>query len=235
MPNRATELRWGPHEPEDRESARADAGGLTTAAIVKAAISVADGEGLDAVSIRRVAAELDVHPMSLYTYIASKDDLLALMANEVVGLMLAAPPLPLRWREAVSDIARRSHAAYVGHPWVFATLTRRPRLGPNVVALAKQMAEAVSGARLAPADAWTALGIVNDYVIGHAMRVATSGNARDLEQAYSDDDVAEVPELRELTEVNARRGSTEHFETGLQTVLDGIERHFLPSGDGARP
>lgn len=234
VPNRATELRWGrQEEPEGTATFRDDGlrpGSLTVEAIVGTAIGVADRKGLEAVSIRRVAAELDARPMSLYTYIASKDDLLARMANEVVGQMLAEAPLPEGWREAVSAIARRSHAAYVGHPWVFVVLTRRPQLGPNVVDLAKQMAEAIEGAGLSTSDGWTALGIVNDFVIGHALRVATSGNARDLEDAYTEEDLDEVPALEDLTEVNARRGSREHFEVGLQTVLDGLERRFLAHG-----
>ena len=79
MPNRApAELDWN-------ASAPAAGGGLTRAAIVAAAVAIADRDGLPAVSIRRVAGELGIRPMSIYTHVASKDDLVNLMLDEVDG------------------------------------------------------------------------------------------------------------------------------------------------------
>ena len=75
---------------------------LTPETIVAAAIDIADAEGLDAVSIRRVAAKLDARPMSLYGHISSKDDLLASMADRVTEEMLVRKPLPEDWREAIA-------------------------------------------------------------------------------------------------------------------------------------
>ena len=67
---------------------------LTAGLIVEAAIRIADDEGLDAVSMRRIAAELDARPMSLYDHIGSKEGLLSLMADEVVKECLVEPPSP---------------------------------------------------------------------------------------------------------------------------------------------
>jgi AcrR family transcriptional regulator len=194
---------------------------------VEAAFAIADAEGLTAVTIRRVAAELDVHPMSLYTHIASKADLFALMSNELVGLMLAEEPLPAGWREALSEITRRFHAAWVAHPWGLELFARGTRLAPNASRFAKQLAAAVAGLDLESGEVWTLLGIVNDYAIGHALRTASSGATQDLDEALSPDDLAEFPELSALQAVNRVRGSSERFEIGLQAVLDGVERRFL--------
>jgi AcrR family transcriptional regulator len=230
VPNRAAGLDWDEvTELELRAApARPHRGtGLSTQAIVDAAIVVADADGLDAVSIRRVAALLGVRPMSLYTHIASKDELLDLMANELVALMLLDGPQPDDWREAVSEIARCSHATYVAHPWVLAAFARRPRQGPNAARYAKQMARAVASLELEAEDVWAMLGVVTDYVLGHALRVATSGTAGDLEASLSPHDRTEVPELEALPDIDRARATGDRFELGLQAVLDGIEQRFV--------
>ncbi|HEU4703033.1 MAG TPA: TetR/AcrR family transcriptional regulator, partial [Conexibacter sp.] len=183
MPNRATGLPWdrlstSVHTEDD--DVRASRSRLSTQAIVDTAIAIADVDGLDAVSIRRVAAILEVRPMSLYTHIVSKDELLALMANELVGTLIVDEPLSDDWREALTVTSRRMFRTFVSHPWLLTLFTRRPRPGPNVARQAKQSAQAVASLRLAPGDMWRMLGIVNDYVIGNALRVATSPAARDL-------------------------------------------------------
>jgi AcrR family transcriptional regulator len=79
----------------------------TARGIVDAAITIADAEGLDSVSIRRVATKPRMRPMSLYTYIPSKEALLDLMGEEIVGKVLIRHPLPPDWRQAITLIATR--------------------------------------------------------------------------------------------------------------------------------
>jgi AcrR family transcriptional regulator len=229
MPNRATGLTWdrlvGP--PADGDGSRAARTGLSTQAIVDTAIALADVDGLDAVSIRRVAAVLGVRPMSLYTHIVSKDELLALMANELMGTLAIEPPLPDDWREALSLIAHRSFRMYASHPWLLALLARRPRPGPNVTRLAKQWASAVESLRLPPDEMWTLLSIFNDYILGHALRVATTGVTSDFVKNLSELDRAELPEVSALARTEETRRSGEVFELGLQVVLDGLEQRFV--------
>lgn len=232
MPNRATGLDWGRAIQADSLDAPARGtrgSGLNAQAIVESAIAVADCDGLDAVSIRRVAALLGVRPMSLYTHIASKDELLDLMANELVGLMLIDPPPTGGWRSELGAIARRSHATFVAHPWVLAAFARRPRPGPNAALHAKQMARAVAELELDSKDMWMLLGIVDDYVLGHALRFATRGVGRDLDASLTASDLAEVPELAGLPGLEHARETNESFETGLQAVLDGVASRFVSS------
>lgn len=216
MPNRAAELTW--NEPEPRAQ-----GALTRSAVVRAAITIADTEGLDAVSIRRVAAQLGARPMSLYTHIASKDDLLDLMANEVIAQVLVPEPLPEHWREALADIARHSYAAYIAHPWVLEAFSRRPHIGPNVLRHAEQSATAVAGLELDAREARTVLGIVDDYTIGHAIRAASLG---DHVPQLPDVDAAEFPQLARLPPAAANQPLEDTFEIGLDVLLDGVERRF---------
>jgi len=200
---------------------------LSTQAIVDTAIAIADVDGLDAVSIRRVAAILDVRPMSLYTHIISKDELLALMANELMGTLIIEPPLPDDWREALSLIAHRTFRMFASHPWLLALLARRPRHGPNVTRQAKQLADAVESLRLPPDEMWTLLSIVNDYILGHALRVATTGSTSDFVKNLSARDRAQLPEVSALARTEETRRSGEVFELGLQVVLDGVEHRFV--------
>ncbi len=200
---------------------------LTPEAITEAAIRLADAEGLEAVSIRRVAAELDGRAMSLYDHFASKRELLESMTDEVVGEMLVSQPLPQDWREAIAVSARTMYAAYASHPWAIFAHAERVGPGPNGVKVAKQVARALTTLPLEHEDVWQVQGIVNDYVIGYSFRTVATVNPEDMEAAIAASDVVEFPELAALSDNLRNRSSLERFELGLQTVLDGIERRFL--------
>jgi len=220
MPNRAPdELVWD--EPLEVGSAA-----LTRTDVIQAALDIADAEGLEAVSIRRVAAELDVRPMALYTHIASKDDLVALMLHEMSGQLLVPEPLPDEWREALRLIARRAYAAYVQHPWALQAFGRGTRVGPNMLRRAEQSAAAVASLDLPPADAWIALSIVHDWTIGHALHVVTLREDAELERELGGADPGEFPRMSKVFGVGREQSRDTVFETALEAVLDGIERRF---------
>ena len=200
---------------------------LTPEAITETAIRLADAEGLDAVSIRRVAAELDARAMSLYDHFASKRDLLASMNDEVVGEMLVSQPLPEDWRQAVAVSARTMFAAYARHPWAILVTLERVDPGPNAIKLAKQMARALTTLPLEHGDVWQVQGIVNDYVLGYSFRTVATVNPAGMEAAIAATDIVEFPELAALPDNLRTRSSIDRFELGLQTVLDGIEQRFL--------
>jgi AcrR family transcriptional regulator len=204
---------------------------LSPEAITAVAIRLADAEGLEAVSIRRVATELDARAMSLYDHFASKRDLFVAMHEEVVGEMLVSQPLPEAWREAVAVSARTMFAAYARHPWAIFVTAERLDPGPNSIKLAKQMARALATFPLEHDDVWQVQGIVNDYVIGYSFRSVGTVSPEDMEAAIAPTDVVEFPELAALPDNLRTRSSIDRFELGLQTVFDGIERRFLDRQD----
>jgi AcrR family transcriptional regulator len=193
MPNRATSLRW-----DDDDAAVGETGGLSRRAIVAVAVRVADAEGLGAVSIRRVAGELGARPMSLYTHIASKDDLVDLMLNEVVAEVVVPEPLPGDWRAALRAIAERSHVAFRAHPWTLEAAGRPRPMGPNAARHGDQTLRAGAGIGLPEAAARAAVMAVDAYTLGYAL----------FERIAADR--------------GQPGGVLSSFDDGLEIVLDGI-------------
>src|SRR5271166_904447 len=89
---------------------------LTREKIAATALAIADQEGFPAVSMRRVAQELQVGTMSLYYYVKTKDDLIAVMDDALMSEALL-PSLPNDWRRAMMEIAERTHSMFLRHPW----------------------------------------------------------------------------------------------------------------------
>ncbi|MEU4065978.1 TetR/AcrR family transcriptional regulator [Streptomyces wedmorensis] len=133
-PARTLELLW-------RDSAAAPAArrgprqGLTVDAVVDAALALADGGGLDALTMRAVAQRLGVTPMTLYTYVPGKSELLDLMLDAVFLRMDRPPFGPEQpWRDRVTSVADANRALHLRHPWLVDLRIVRAPLGPGVMA-----------------------------------------------------------------------------------------------------
>jgi AcrR family transcriptional regulator len=128
MSKRASDgLIWLRPEPGERP------GRLTREKISAAALSIADAEGFEAVSMRRIAAGLGVSTMSLYYYVRRKADLVALMDEALMGeILVPEGQLPRGWREAISAIARRTRDVFARHPWALLSMQGAPP-GPNAM------------------------------------------------------------------------------------------------------
>jgi AcrR family transcriptional regulator len=223
---------WAREEPRGR--GRRDP--LSRAQIVKTALPIADGEGLEAVSMRRIAKELGAGAMSLYHYFDSRDELLELMADTVAAEMLV-PRLPAQWREALTEVARYSRATFLHHPWMLATLHERPQVSPNLLRHVEQSAQSVAGLADAVApELLSAIVIaVDDYTVGYTFRElagsAPDDRGRHLASRFAE--AAEDPHIRYLLESGefpllARfagtggRSPAQDFEVGLDWLLDGF-------------
>ncbi|MEU9141275.1 TetR/AcrR family transcriptional regulator C-terminal domain-containing protein [Streptomyces sp. NPDC048404] len=104
--------------------------------IVAAAIALADEGGLEAVSLRKVAARLNAGPMRLYGYISTKEELLDLMVDEVQAEILPEGRSS-DWREALRNLANGTRQTALRHEWLADLLGGRPTLGPNGLAVAE--------------------------------------------------------------------------------------------------
>jgi AcrR family transcriptional regulator len=128
--------------------------------ITAAAIAIADREGLDAVSMRRVAAGLGTGAASLYRYLETREDLLDLMID-ATGAEYAFTPLTGDWLADLLDIGEQARAIMRRHPWLPSLLTTRPVLGPNGLALLEHGLEALAPHPAATAAKLEALALLN--------------------------------------------------------------------------
>ena len=219
---------------------------LTREQLAATAVRLADAEGLAALSMRRLATELDMGTMSLYHYVRTKDELLTLVTDAVMGEVVVPPEirLPADWRKAMTVIATRSHAALRRHPWML-DINDDPPIGPNSVRHFDQTLEAVSSLDLPLAAKLDITALVDEYVLGQALleRNHRKGDATDDEDSMIDYisvllDTGAYPQLEALTadrslrsvwrEVQRALRDERRFARNLELILDGIEAS-LPS------
>ena len=127
-PGRTLRLLWPDPAAVPRRGPRQ---GLTVEAVVSAATRLADAEGLEALTMRRVAQALRVAPMTLYTYVPGKGELLDLMLDSAYARMSRTDTAGRPWRERLSAVAQENRALYEAHAWAAAVSTARPPLGPG--------------------------------------------------------------------------------------------------------
>jgi AcrR family transcriptional regulator len=213
--------------------------------VVLAAIGIADAEGLPAVSMRRVADALGLSPMSLYTYVPSKAELLDLMLDRVAGEIEEPGPSLQGWRAKLEHQARQRWALAQRHPWIMQVSAHRPPLGPNVLATAEAALRAIDGVGLDDREMQLVSGVIANYVRG-AVRAAFEAREVEKQSGITDQqwwarnaelleglvEPASYPTTVRVGESKAAQGldPQHHFEFGLQRVLDGIEAFIADRG-----
>jgi AcrR family transcriptional regulator len=125
---------------------------LSERAIVEAALSVTRTEGLEAVTMRRVAAELDTGAASLYVYVSNREELLRAMVERVIGTVPLVAPDPARWREQVYELMLGVREALEAHPGLSAVL-HEPQTSENVLAGAENIFGILLAGGIGPQDA----------------------------------------------------------------------------------
>ncbi|MFD9336176.1 TetR/AcrR family transcriptional regulator C-terminal domain-containing protein [Streptomyces sp. NPDC060028] len=222
-----------PGRPSDASSVQA---ALTLGRIVGAAVTVADAEGLAALSMRRVAAELGVATMSLYRHVADKDDLLTRMMDGVMaGHPLPADP-PEGWREAIELAARQLWDLFRRHPWLAPALSvTRPQLIISALPYSEWMLATLHAHGLDLRSAFTAHLTLLNYARGIAVnleaeREAEAHSGLDSEEWMATQESAllatlgngRFPALSRLATAGYDLDLDELFEFGLQRLLDGL-------------
>ncbi len=190
---------------------------LTREAIASVALAIADQEGFDAVSMRRVAHELGAGTMSLYYHVKTKDDLVRAMDDGLMRETLL-PKLPKPWRRAILEIARRTHAVFVRHPWALVAMLSAPP-GLNAMRHMEQCLEALAGTSMSPKQKIALLATVDDFVFGHALREAASDQTMDVEFAAAQIATGSFPRLAEVFSGGRIEASKNRFEQGLLALL----------------
>jgi AcrR family transcriptional regulator len=245
------DLLWGRRGAGSRGPRR----GLSVDDIVAAAMRVADADGLEAVSMARVAKELGFTTMSLYRYVASKDELLQLMWN---GSAQGAGELELggdTWRERLLAWALVQRDMMDRHPWITQMPMAAPPVAPNSLAFVERGLQALDGTGLPGERRISIIGLISSYTLSEA-RMANDAARAAREAAAAGDgppwtfdallrelaDKASYPRLHEIAggapDAPPPDAERTEFLLGLNTILDGvqvmIDRLAGPAADAAR-
>lgn len=229
------DLLWGRRE----RGTRGPKPGLSIEGIVEAAIKLADAEGLGAVSMARVAKELGFTTMSLYRYVANKDELLQLMWNASAQ---GAEDLVLEggdWRERLRGWALVQREMIDRHAWITEMPMATPPLAPNSLTFVERGLEALDDTGVADADKLRVIGLISSYTLSesrmaHEAARATPPDApatwtfESLLRELIDPDG--YPRLHRIATASGdaprptTRAADEHAEFifGLETILDGV-------------
>jgi AcrR family transcriptional regulator len=219
------------------------AAALSRDEIVRAAINVADAEGADAISMRRIAREVSAGTMSLYWHVASKEELLDLMIDAVMSEQQAPEPSG-DWRADLGTLARNARSTFHQHLWVMEFMVGRPPAGPKALQNLERALGALDGLGLDKATAMNIVLTVTTYALGAVLREVQEANGdRYLEQRFAGvtdqeratmtrEFVARIratgryPHMTALIEAgidpDAAHTRDARFEFGLDCLLDGI-------------
>jgi AcrR family transcriptional regulator len=214
---------------------------LSREQIVRAAIDIADMEGIETLSIRRIASKLGVSTMALYWYAASKDDVLDLMIDAVYAEIRFPPQPSADWRADCTELARHVRNVMRRHPWLAALSSNRPLLGPNALKLHEYLLATLSLLGLNPRVTLGLAEIVGAYLrgfvqkeLGEAEAQRRSGLSKDEWRVsvapYIHDHViasGHYPHLAYYFSHVEEWDDEKRFDFGLDFLLDSISTQAL--------
>ena len=215
--------------------------------ITDASLRLAGQEGFDAVTMKRIAAELGAGTMTLYYYVRSKSNIVALMQDAILaGLLVPGEDLHGGWRDATAAIARRTRQVLMAHPWSLTSLNDA-QFGPNAMRNFEQSLGALGGTGLPATAKFELIAVIDDYVSGHALHAVEALSRARLAEAdpamvaaavthgIAQLQTGDFPQLSALYAETASNPAAEpatppmtepalaaQFERGLQALLDGL-------------
>ena len=234
MPRSLIDLLWRDHPDAPTGGRRGPRARLSTGSVVDAAIRLADADGLAAVTIRRLAGELGVSTMSIYTHVNSRGDLLVLMADTAQARMEMPTFGRLGWRSRVRRVAEANLALLQAHPWLHDVVDDRTALGPGTIAKYAHELAALVPLGLDDVTCDAALTFVLDFVCARARALRPDPRAGELAEhwpgwsarlaSYVGDD---FPLARRVGSaageaMGAAYSPSTAREFGLVRVLDGL-------------
>jgi len=189
--------------------------GLTREAVLRAALALADREGLKALSMRRLGAELGVEAMTIYHHVPNKDALLDGLVEQLVA-PIAPPVIETPWQNGLRAYARDLRAALLAHPNLVPLVASRPAVTAQNLEVMEKALESLKAAGLQPADALDILYAVTGFVVGN---IVTASDVDPVDH-LTPLDPAEFPLLAEAA--SAPRGADARFEFVLNALLAGL-------------
>lgn len=200
--------------------------------VLRAAVDLADAQGLDSLSMRRLSRELGGGAMSLYNHVASKDDLLDGMVDAVFA-EIDLPTAQDQWRAAMRERALSVRTALRRHPWAAGLMDSRTSPGRATLRHHDAVLGCLRGAGFPVALAAHAYSVLDSYIVGFALGEQSlpfdtpEESARVAHLILAQLPAEEYPHLAELTREHVLRPGYdygEEYEYGLGLILDGLER-----------
>ena len=203
--------------------------------ITDAAVALADRDGLEAVTMRAVAAQLGVEAMSLYNHVANKEGLLDRMVEHVVG-EFDRPTTDGDWKAEMRRRALSAHHVLLAHPWASLLILSRVNVGPAMLGYVDATIGCLRGAGFSWAMTDHAWNAIDNHVHGFTLQMLNFPFEPDEYAAAAREYLPMVPpdtypHLNGMTQeiASARHDGVQDFEFGLTLILDGLERR-LPRG-----
>ncbi|WP_433516565.1 TetR/AcrR family transcriptional regulator [Nonomuraea sp. CA-143628] len=195
--------------------------------IADAALSLLDSEGADALTMRRLAQQLQCSQAALYRHVTSRDELVVLAMDRAVGQGLNPPPQGLDWRQTVEWQSHSFRDFLLAHPGLVAFLRGTERLGPSSLSGMEYWLGQLIGIGLSVRDAYATASALATFVIGsvqfsQGVDTADPEEQRMRQRLYERLDPDRHPVLVAHAEELSRVGSREEFEFGLAALLDAI-------------
>lgn len=203
---------------------------LTRDRVLGAAVALADEQGLDAISMRRVGEALGVEAMSLYRHVRGKDDLLDGMVETIIARFPQRDEA-LEWRESLRALVRGTHSVLLEHPWVAGLATSRPAVGPARLRFVDAVLAVLLTGGCSPQLAHDAMHAVEVHVFAFTLqelRLQGDVSAHGYQLDVIRGDPALYPHLAE-TLASATHDHVAEFEFVLELLIVGIERAIAAS------
>jgi AcrR family transcriptional regulator len=203
---------------------------LSEELILDTALRLLREEGLDALTMRRLAAELDTGPASLYVYIRNRDELLNAVFDRVGGMVAIEEPDPARWREQLHGLVDRLLAVLEEHRGIARVAVANVPTGENLLRVADNMMGLLLAGGVRPRDAAWACDILPLFVTAAAVETATyqeRGEVQDevvveLETAFRNLSPERFPNLTANLDDLLSGDGDQRFQFGIDTFLDGL-------------
>jgi len=208
---------------------------LTKERVLQAAMDLADQDGLGALTMRRLGAELGVEAMSLYKHVANKDEILEGIIERVVG-KIEIPSSEAGWKEAMRQRAISAREVLGRHSWAIGLFEARGSRGPSVQRYLNAILGSLRAGGFSVENAGYAFSLLDSYVYGHviqesSMPFGTPDDATESTESLVERVTAEeYPHLAEIGEHALTSGFTfdNAFEYGLGLILDALETATSP-------
>jgi AcrR family transcriptional regulator len=220
------ELLWGPPKAKTRGPKPAH----SLEDLLDAAIRIADAEGLDAVSMQRVAQELGFTKMAVYRYVPGRPELVALMTDRALGL----PPKPSKsknWRKRMEVWALAVFEIFIAHPWGLEATTGQRVMGPNEMAWAEAGLEPLAETGFNGPDRLDVLAAILGHLRSAAQQMGGAGPTMGVETQMNlltthalDGREAEFPQFSAaIAEAAHLHAENNGLSFGINCILDGVE------------